>query len=253
MKLYFAWAENLWYWKVLQESNVQRALWTYEKLRRWQWKIYQWDFFLDSWAFSAFTLWKEINIDDYIQYIKDNNIKLYACLDVIWNAEWTMRNQKYMESKWLKPIPTFHLWEDVAEFKKLLDYPYIWLWWMVPYARQPERIRKFLDFCFHYILENKLKVKCHWRWMTNPKFMMRYPFYSVDSTGRLAASKFQSIPFFNNWKWTLINWTEYRRLYGVDFCKLHYHEKVKLSIKAYLQLEEYITNLHQVKWMEYRL
>ena len=253
MKLYFAWAENNSYQDVLNKMNVKRRLWSFYKLWKWIGRRYDWDFFLDSWAFSAYSVWAKIDIDEYIVYIKKYNIKQYACLDVIWDAEWTLKNQKYMESKWLNPIPTFHLWEDVSDFKKLLDYPYIWLWWMVPYAKQPEKIRKFLDYCFNYILKNKLKVKCHGRWMTNPKFMIRYPFYSVDSTGRLAASKFSSIPFFKNGKRIGIDAQNYRKQYGIDFCKLHYLDKTELSIKAYLQLEDYVTKLHQAKGMEYRL
>ncbi len=253
MKLYFAGGCNHSYLWVLDKNNVNKRLESFWKLWKWQWEVFKWDFLLDSWAFSAHTIWAEVNIDEYCDYIKKNNIQNYACLDVIWDAEWTMKNQKYMESKWLHPIPTFHLWEDISDFKKLLEYPYIWLWWMVPYARQPDKIRRFLDYCFSYILKNKLKVKCHGRWMTNPKLMMRYPFYSVDSTGRLASSKFSSIPFFKNGKRMLIDAQSYRKQYGIDFCKLHYLEKVDLSVKAYLQLEEYCTNLHQVKGMEYRV
>jgi hypothetical protein len=40
-------------------------------------------------------------------------------------------------------------------------YDYIGLGGMVPYARKPKEIEKFLNYCFHYVTSNNLKVKFH--------------------------------------------------------------------------------------------
>ena len=75
--------------------------------------------FLDSGAFSAYTLGIEINIYEYIEFIKQhkNIIDMYANLDVIatgntlndkkYAAEKTLQNQKIMEEAGLSPLPVF--------------------------------------------------------------------------------------------------------------------------------------------------
>ena len=222
-------------------------------LYKWKSPNYTEDLLLDSGAFTANSQNIEINIDEYISYVKKYKIQNYAWLDVIWDWEKTWKNQMYMESKWLNPIPTFHLWEKKEFFLKMVDkYDYIWLWWMVPHAKNVKLIQSFLDFCFHYISTNKLKTKIHWRWMTNYKIMKKYPFYSVDSTWRLAPQKFNRMILFKNWELSWFTSKEYREKFWIDFSKLHYKERNKISIKAYLQFEEYVTKLHQIKWMEYR-
>ena len=78
------------------------------------------DVFLDSGAFSAWTRGVEIDIQKYIEFIKQNQdvITVYANLDVISpgrfsmgtkeSAELTLRNQKIMEQAGLSPLPVFH-------------------------------------------------------------------------------------------------------------------------------------------------
>src|SRR3990167_8063836 len=48
--------------------------------------------FLDSGAFTAFTQGTNINIDDYIEVIKELNIPYYAALDVIGDYKATEKN-----------------------------------------------------------------------------------------------------------------------------------------------------------------
>ena len=76
--------------------------------------------FLDSGAYSAFTQDIEINIDDYIQYIKDNraHISQYASLDVIGDEQATLDNYKHMKEHDLEPIPTYHYGDKI----KYLEY-----------------------------------------------------------------------------------------------------------------------------------
>jgi hypothetical protein len=255
MKLYFAWAENLIHYKLLKECSVSKFLESYYLLWWRSPNLTKWDdLLLDSWAFTAY--YKEIQIDikTYCDYIKNNNIQNYACLDVIWNWEKTAQNQKIMESLWMNPIPTFHVWEKKEFFEEMVNkYPYIWLWWMVPYARNWKIIDWFLSYCFSYIMKNKLKTKCHWRGMTNPKFMKKFPFYSVDSTWRLAPQKFNRMVLFKSGELVWFTSREMRTKFWIDFWKLHYKERNKISIKSYLEFEDYVTKLHQAKGMEYRL
>jgi hypothetical protein len=72
------------------------------------------DIFLDSGAFSAMSQGVHIDIVDYIAFVKQNKskLKVYANLDVIGNAEATLKNQEIMEKAGLSPLPCFHYGED---------------------------------------------------------------------------------------------------------------------------------------------
>jgi len=63
------------------------------------------DIFLDSGAFSAYTQKAVIKLDDYIAFIKKyaKYITVYANLDVIGDAEATLKNQKLMERQGSSP------------------------------------------------------------------------------------------------------------------------------------------------------
>ena len=78
--------------------------------------------FLDSGAYSAWSKGIEINIDEYIEFVKKykDNLTVYANLDDINSPEKTWENQRYMESKGLKPLPCFHYGEDVKYLKRCL-------------------------------------------------------------------------------------------------------------------------------------
>lgn len=259
MKLYLAWYSTWKKWLPTIDLG-QNYLETYLVAKKWDLaKEYAWSkkkWFLDSWAFSAKTLWIKIDINEYIEFIKKNKqyFEVYANLDVIWDAEATDRNQKIMEAQWLKPLPTYHMWEPKEFFEELVhNYGYIWIWWLVPYARQPKKIEQCLNYCFHYIFKNKLKTKFHWRGMTNPNFMKTYPFYSVDSTWWLSWWKFKNLMFFSNWEIKSMNAADIRKKYWRDWWKKHYTELDIQNVETMYKYVDYITKLHQVKWMEYRL
>ena len=112
MKIYFAGADA--YADVLLENDA-KILISYaakDNINKFNLVNRFNDFFLDSGAFSAYTVGAKINLDEYIQYIKDHKIKTYANLDVIDDVEGSYQNYKYMVSSGLKPIPVFHCGED---------------------------------------------------------------------------------------------------------------------------------------------
>jgi hypothetical protein len=154
--------------------------------------------FLDSGAFSAWSKKEHINMDDYISFIKENNdyILVYSVLDVIGNPEATLNNQQIMEKQGLNPIPCFHYMEDIKYLKQYIDnYKYISLGGMIPIATKDLLI--WLDFIFsNYICDKKTgipKVKVHGFGMTSLVLMLRYPWYSVDSTSWVMTSRFGAV------------------------------------------------------------
>jgi hypothetical protein len=154
--------------------------------------------FLDSGAFSAWSQDSPINIDEYIAFIKENesSIDLYANLDVIGSAQGTWQNQVYIEKAGLNPLPTFHYGEDIKWLQRYLSkgYDYICLGGMVPISTRD--LKFWLDDIFsNYICDSSgmPKVKVHGFGLTSFPLMMRYPWYSVDSTSWVVTGRMGSI------------------------------------------------------------
>jgi len=160
-------------------------------------------FLLDSGAFSAFNAGKEINIDNYIQFIKDNEdiIENYFGLDEIGNAEKTLENQKYMESKGLKPIPTFHANEDFKYLEHYCkNYDYIALGG-VAQLRDRQKVIRWLQKCFKIIPKG---TKVHGFAITSPYIINKFPFYSIDSSSWCSAARYGNLSLYTKGKFTRI-------------------------------------------------
>ena len=154
--------------------------------------------FLDSGAYSAFSQGQSINLENYIAFIKQHQeyIDVYANLDVIGEAEATLKNQKTMESAGLKPIPCYHYGEDVKYLNFYVDhYSYIALGGLVTSAGS-RAIMEHLDKCFTIIcdtIDHMPKVKVHGFGMTSLKLLWRYPWWSCDSTSWVFTGRFGGI------------------------------------------------------------
>lgn len=152
--------------------------------------------FLDSGAFSAFTRNQTIDIDEYIRFIKENQdiITVYANLDVIGSAEKSWENQRYMESKGLKPLPVFHVEDDFKYLDMCMEYEYFCVGGMAKASTQQRLF--FLDKVWSRICDTPDRIprhKVHGFGMTAFTLMYRYPWYSVDSTAWIQAAAFGRI------------------------------------------------------------
>lgn len=152
--------------------------------------------FLDSGAFSAKTKGIEINIQDYISFIKENEdyIDVYANLDVIGDAEATWVNQKIMENSGLHPLPVFHIGENISYLYKCMQYEYFCLGGIAKVSSQERR--NWLDMCFNIICDScdgTPKNKVHGFGMTSIEMMVRFPWFSVDSTSWVLIGRFGGV------------------------------------------------------------
>ena len=182
------------------------------------------NFFLDSGAFSAWSQNEQINIDEYIEFIKLHNVKIYAVLDVIGNPDKTMENQKYMEEKGLNPIPCFHYGEDYRYLDYYCSkYDYIALGGMVPIATKD--LINWLDVVFSKYPNQKF----HGFGMTTFSILDRYDWYSVDSTAYLSGGKTSSI-FINK---RLLMATNNPKTNDLDNLKPKELEEFKLMCSKY--------------------
>jgi len=236
-------------------------------------------FFLDSGAFSAWSKGIKIDLQDYIYFIKENQslIDTYAVLDDIQNPEITLQNQKIMEDAGLNPLPCYHYGEDIKYLNQYLKkYSYIAFGGMVPIGNK--ELISWLDNLFSkYICDSKgiPKVKVHGFGLTAFDLMLRYPWYSVDSTSWVMNSRFGGfyMPAFKNGKFNYlagqlkINISEkspslnkfdanyftmpkekqkiieqFVSLMECDIKKLSedYHERDKINIKYFMELEKAI-------------
>lgn len=196
MKLYFASPTNSDFY-TLKLFGVKKYLFSYHYLKKMQKRDYRKylkadDVFLDSGAFSAKSLGVEINLSEYIDFIKENKIENYASLDVIGDGDKTLENTKKMMKAGLKPIHTFHKGSELRHLENSLelDLDYIALGGMVGSANSKKDLMDWLDRVFDIIMRNKPTLKVHGFGCTSYDIMSKYPWYSVDSTTWNVARKF---------------------------------------------------------------
>lgn len=131
-------------------------------------------------------------LDAYIDYIlkyKDRWLE-YVCLDDVHDACISWKNQKYMESRGVNPLPVYHHGEDWKWFERYAnEYSYMGVGG-VARGGAGEGNRILFDKIFKYIRERGLSVKVHAFGITSYRYMMRYPWFSVDSTTWLKYANF---------------------------------------------------------------
>lgn len=166
------------------------------------------DLFIDSGAFSAWSQKVEIDIQDYISFIKKYNkyINVYANLDVIGDPVKTLKNQKIMEKAGLNPLPCYHFNDNKLEYLKyyINNYSYIAVGGM-SHLTMSKRVA-FFDYIFSkYICDSSgiPKVKVHGFGLTSLKLMLRYPWYSVDSTSWVVTGRLGSVYVPKPWSHAL--------------------------------------------------
>lgn len=142
--------------------------------------------FLDSGAFSSFSLGVEVSIEAYAEFIKENQdiIEMASVLDAIGDPVGTYRNQQTLERLGVEVLPCFHYGEplDLCEYY-VRNYGYITLGGMVPIPNN--KLEVWLDEVWEKVLTDKdgySRIKIHGFGLTARKLMAKYPWYSVDSS-----------------------------------------------------------------------
>lgn len=214
MKLYLAGASSLDCNEYVFEKGYDK-LYSFENdksnIEKWNSKrkdLSKQRLFIDSGAFSAWTKGKNINVDEYINYINQRSdyICLYGQIDsipgdrvhgatheqVIESAQKTWKNYLYMRTKMKNPdglLYTFHIGEPLSFLENAMEWkdeggnhiPYIALGGMV--GKTKEIRKQFLDSCFEVIgKSSNPNVKVHAFGMTDFELLEQYPITSADST-----------------------------------------------------------------------
>lgn len=169
-----------------------------DDMRREQAKV-----FLDSGAFSAWTLGEAIDLPAYCEYIKRNmdilrvegNAVMASVLDAIGDPLGTYRNQMHMEHLGVRPLPCFHKGEDERYLQYYVEnYDYITIGGMVGTSKN--QLRGWLDRIWErYLIDGsgRPKLKVHGFGMTSVELMELYPWYSCDSSSWIQIAAFGNI------------------------------------------------------------
>lgn len=159
--------------------------------------------FLDSGAFSAYTLGVSIDLPTYCEYIKRNmdlwrvedGVVMASVLDGIGDPLKTYQNQLAMEQLGAKPLPCFHAGEDERYLEHYVkNYEYITLGGMV--GSSTKQLCIWLDRMWERYLTDgsgRPRLKVHGFGITAIPIMERYPWHSVDSSSWIQSAAFGSI------------------------------------------------------------
>lgn len=148
--------------------------------------------FLDSGAFSAWTLGTKLDLPGYCEYIKRNadilrvedNSIMASVLDAVGDPLGTYRNQLEMEARGVRPLPCFHKGEDPKYLEYYMQhYEYITIGGMVGSGAM--QLTHWLDRIWgKYLVDGagKPKIKVHGFGLTSVPLMQQYPWTSCDSS-----------------------------------------------------------------------
>lgn len=214
--------------------------------------------FLDSGAFSAHTLGRHIDLQEYCDYVKANRDALdaYAVLDVIGNLDATLRNLRYMRDQGLDPVAIYHAGREPVEVLRdtLEDHTgYVALGGMASERITREELRAKLDACWH-VIERFWPVKVHGLGIMAQWALERYPWYSVDSSSAIVAAGMGRVTRYEGGQMVSRGWLEdvaatwdglvadgVGRTEGKSK-SAHEGRRVR-NITAQLRLERYVTDL----------
>jgi hypothetical protein len=165
--------------------------------------------FLDSGAFSAYTLGVTLSVEDYCDYICRNwdiirfedGALMASVLDGIGDAQKTYENQLEMERifasrGWpVRPLPCFHFGEDTRYLDHYVaNYDYITLGGMV--GASTDQLRLWLEKIWEkHLLDGsgRARIKVHGFGITAVPLMEEFDWYSCDSSSWIQSAAFGSV------------------------------------------------------------
>ena len=159
--------------------------------------------FIDSGAFSAYTLGVTIDLPTYVDYILrnidiirvDDGVVMASVLDGIGDPLETYQNQKKMEKLGFCPLPCFHAGEDTRYLEYYVkNYDYITLGGMV--GSSTKQLMMWLDYVWENFLTDgsgNPRLKVHGFGITSIPLMERYPWHSCDSSSWIQSAAFGTV------------------------------------------------------------
>jgi len=134
----------------------------------------------------------------YVKFLKKHSsiIDYYANIDAIGNDKLSYENQKWLEKKGLTPVPVVHFdpKRNMRYLQKYIDegHRFIGLGGMVIRGSQLKATEDWLDCCFS-IAKKYPDLKFHGFGITKHELLVKYPWFSVDSTTWIKRGAFGEI------------------------------------------------------------
>lgn len=144
------------------------------------------DYVLDSGAFLAMQRGKPVAVDEWISNVQRIVERDPACvevfaLDVIGDAQASMRNYAAIRRAGLDAIPTYHYGEPVEILDELArEYPKIALGGLV--GMRAKAKRELVQECFRRIWAAAGPKRVHGFGLISEETLLAVPFHSVDAT-----------------------------------------------------------------------
>jgi len=223
---------------------------------------------IDSWAFTAWTMWKKLDIDEYWQRCVEIQKKFwhtttiyFVSVDVIPSKPWRKPNKEdretsaqeswnnylYLEKTYkVKWMPVFHQHEDFKWLQKYIDYWVEYLGMSPANDLRPKDRLKWLQYCYHkYLL--KTKVKTHWFWVSTMLLVKNIPFFSYDSMTRKSWCMYNRFVKYKNYDFQNYHAKTYREKFNIDIWKLTTHQKIELNLREYAKMSVSMNKLHRAR------
>lgn len=138
-------------------------------------------------------------LDDYARFVLkyESGIDYYANVDAIYNPEISWQALKYLEDKGLKPVPVIHHKTSLKWVEKHLKagYKYIGLGGLGQESTKGNYY-KWADQVFNLLCDNRDRLpvaRTHGFAMTSYDLLIRYPWWSVDSSSAFKAAGFSTV------------------------------------------------------------
>lgn len=153
---------------------------------------------LDSGAYSAWRKGKVIDIDKYIEFIKEFGHLFEICvnLDVIGDGKASYQNWMYLKRNGVHTMPVYHIGTDIKWLEKYLrKTDYIGLG-AIANLSSVRRIKGLSEVWEKYLVDPVTKLathKVHGMGLTAINIIERYPWYSVDSVSPILQAAYGGI------------------------------------------------------------
>lgn len=162
------------------------------------------DLFLDSGAFSAWSQGVEIDIAEYIEFVRYHRGAISYCINLdtiaMGNDPWSLdkaadaswRNYQFLRGQDVPVLPVFHYGEDMKWLKLFCrECEYICFGGMVGITGNDRS--QWIDTAFRVAQETNPDIKIHGLGIGDLELIERVPWYSIDSTTWLKIAAMGSI------------------------------------------------------------
>lgn len=253
MKIYFAGAENKINCRILSEENVPNILLSFHTLKKNNLEVKDVvkvfknkpNIFLDSGAYSVATSGAIVSRYEYCEFVKRNEkwFEFYANLDVIYDAEQTLKNMKRIEEEGLHPIPVFHFGSDFKHLEYYSKrYDLVCLGGIA--SLQSNISLEWFEKCFRILKEDKTKT--HAFGIGSPTILKKFDWFSCDTLDWLCKNGQIFVPDGNTLK--RIRYGDSGKValcrpvieaLGIDYKKLaDDKEKSRLNVRSFHWFEQ---------------